>query len=53
MKLVCGTRGSALARAQSEQVAADLRRRGHEVSLETIETRGDRETIMPVPELGG
>jgi hydroxymethylbilane synthase len=52
-RLVLGTRGSALARTQSEWVAGLLRARGHEVVLDTIVTRGDREQDRPVPQLGG
>ena len=52
-ELVLGTRGSALARTQSEQIAELLRANGHDVRLEIIQTRGDRETDKPVPELGG
>ncbi len=53
MRLVLGTRGSQLARTQSTLVADLLRGRGHEVRLELITTRGDKETERPVPELGG
>jgi hydroxymethylbilane synthase len=53
VKLVLGTRGSQLARAQTGLVADLLRARGHEVSLTLIETRGDRELSATVPELGG
>jgi hydroxymethylbilane synthase len=53
VRLVLGTRGSQLARAQSTLVADLLRGRGHEVTLSLIETRGDKETDRPVPELGG
>ncbi len=53
VKLVIGTRGSLLARTQSEQVAELLRARGHDVTLRIIVTRGDREQSKPVPELGG
>ncbi|MCK6461051.1 MAG: hydroxymethylbilane synthase [Planctomycetes bacterium] len=53
MRLVLGTRGSQLARAQSTLIADLLRGRGHEVRLELITTRGDKETERPVPELGG
>ncbi|MEM8883613.1 MAG: hydroxymethylbilane synthase [Planctomycetota bacterium] len=53
MHLVLGTRGSALARAQSTWVADKLRACGHAVDLRIIETRGDREQHKPVPELGG
>ncbi|MCB9665500.1 MAG: hydroxymethylbilane synthase [Alphaproteobacteria bacterium] len=49
-----GTRGSALARAQSEDVAARLRRvSGRDVELVVISTRGDRITDRPLPEVGG
>jgi len=53
MRLVLGTRGSTLARTQSEWVAEKLRACGHGVELKVIETRGDRETDRPVAELGG
>jgi hydroxymethylbilane synthase len=53
MRLLLGTRGSRLARTQSEHVAALLRDGGHTVELEIIETRGDVEQGRPVPELGG
>ncbi len=36
-----GTRGSTLARLQSELVAASLRRAGHDVEVVTIVTAGD------------
>jgi hydroxymethylbilane synthase len=52
-RLILGTRGSALARTQSEWVANLLRARGHEVVVESIVTRGDREQDRPVPQLGG
>jgi hydroxymethylbilane synthase len=52
-ELVLGTRGSALARTQSEWVADKLRALGHDVRLEIIVTRGDTEQDRPVPELGG
>jgi len=53
MNLVIGTRGSALARTQSEWIADRLRAFGHTVELLIISTRGDREQDRPVPELGG
>jgi len=53
MHLVLGTRGSLLARTQSEWVADKLRACGHNVELRTIVTRGDREQSRPIPELGG
>ncbi|MFD0867484.1 hydroxymethylbilane synthase, partial [Tessaracoccus lubricantis] len=43
MRLRLGTRGSALAVAQSELVADALRSRGHEVELVRIRTVGDVE----------
>lgn len=43
MRLRLGTRGSALAVGQSEQVADLLRARGHEVELVRIKTGGDTE----------
>jgi len=52
-RLILGTRGSALARTQSEWVAQQLRGLGREVELEIIVTRGDREQDRTVPELGG
>jgi len=42
MRLRLGTRGSALARTQSESVAKRLRAAGHEVELVVIRTAGDR-----------
>ena len=53
MHLIIGTRGSTLARTQSGHVAEALRGLGHEVELEIISTRGDREQRATVPELGG
>ena len=52
-RIVIGTRGSALATTQSRWVADHLRAHGHEVALEIIVTRGDREQAATVPELGG
>lgn len=51
--IVLGTRGSRLARAQSEMVADMLRSHGHDVRLEVIVTRGDREQQKAIPEIGG
>src|SRR5690606_32266687 len=42
MKLRLGTRGSDLARTQSESVADRLRAAGHEIELVVIRTAGDR-----------
>jgi hydroxymethylbilane synthase len=41
-KLKLGTRGSDLARTQSETIAAALRRAGHDVELTIIKTSGDQ-----------
>jgi len=53
MKLVLGTRGSSLARAQTDAVAAALRAAGHEIEVHPIVTRGDRRLDKTIPELGG
>jgi len=53
MRLVIGTRGSALARTQTEWVAEQLRQLGHTIETQVISTRGDREQDRTVPELGG
>ncbi len=47
-----GTRGSKLARWQAEWVADQLRRRGHEVELVEIATRGDTERAISIEEIG-
>lgn len=46
-----GTRGSALAVAQTETVAEPLRAAGHTVELVQISTPGDRSS-KPIPEIG-
>jgi hydroxymethylbilane synthase len=52
MSIRLGTRGSALARAQSQQVADALARvSGEEVQLVEVVTAGDRSTA-PIPQLG-
>ena len=52
--LKLGTRGSKLARAQSQQVAdAITRATGRPVVLEIVSTRGDRDRTRPLAELGG
>jgi hydroxymethylbilane synthase len=48
-----GTRGSALARTQTEQVAKRLREAGVAVTVEVISTLGDRRHDLPVARLGG
>lgn len=52
MTVRIGTRGSALALAQSGMVAADLERLGARTELVPIVTHGDRSTA-PIEELGG
>jgi len=52
-RLVLGTRGSMLARTQTEGVAELLRALDIDVTVRIFETRGDREQSAPVPELGG
>ncbi len=50
-----GTRGSALARAQTAQVAAQLRNLHSDLNVEEIvvRTRGDEMSTRPIRELGG
>lgn len=48
-----GTRGSALARTQTEWVAGKLREAGVAVTVEVISTRGDERHDLPVARLGG
>lgn len=48
-----GTRASLLARWQAEWVAARLRELGAEIELVLLSTRGDREQIEPIGQLGG
>lgn len=52
MKLRLGTRGSALARAQSGDVARMLTARGHEVEVVIIQTLGDVQQDRPFAEVG-
>src|SRR5512142_3505864 len=49
MKLVLGTRGSALARAQSGQIAERLRSLGFEIEMREIKTTGDRLSELQQP----
>ncbi len=54
-KLVVGTRGSLLARAQTDWVVAELRA-AHpdlDVDVTVIRTTGDRQQGRPLPEVGG
>ena len=48
-----GSRGSGLALAQTESIAAELAGRGHKTETVVISTRGDRDLTKPLPELGG
>ena len=50
--VLIGTRGSKLAIAQTETVAAMLRRHGATVELVTVTTDGDRVTDRPIAEIG-
>lgn len=52
MKLRLGTRGSDLARTQSEGIAQQLRAAGHEVELVVISTEGDRSTAPSFGSIG-
>ena len=48
-----GTRGSLLARTQTEWVVGQLRRNGLHVEVETISTQGDRSVEAPIATIGG
>lgn len=50
--LVIGTRGSALALWQARRIQQQLRRHGHNSTLERISTRGDRVQDVPISEIG-
>jgi hydroxymethylbilane synthase len=47
-----GSRGSALARWQADHIAAELRDRGHQVSIEILITTGDRVQHAPFMQVG-
>lgn len=47
-----GSRGSALARWQADHIAAELRDRGHQVSIEILVTTGDRVQHAPFIQVG-
>ncbi|MBS0208782.1 MAG: hydroxymethylbilane synthase [Planctomycetes bacterium] len=53
MALKIGTRGSPLARWQSDWVADQLRAAGHEVELVVIATRGDKAQAGPISAIAG
>lgn len=50
--LVIGTRGSALALWQARRIQQQLRRHGHDSTLQRITTRGDRVQDVPISEIG-
>ncbi|HEY3934024.1 MAG TPA: hydroxymethylbilane synthase [Gemmatimonadales bacterium] len=52
MKLRIGTRGSALARAQADDVARRLAAAGHLVGVVVISTLGDRAATQPFADVG-
>ncbi len=54
-RLVIGTRGSALARTQTEWVASQLRAAHDDLEIETIiiKTKGDKITDVPLAQIGG
>ena len=54
-RLVVGTRGSKLARAQTGWVISQLEQAnpGLQVEMRIISTAGDRDQIRPLPEIGG
>lgn len=47
-----GSRGSALARWQADHIAAELRKLGHQVSIEILVTTGDRKQQAPFLQVG-
>ncbi|NLB01697.1 MAG: hydroxymethylbilane synthase [Methanomicrobiales archaeon] len=53
MSLRIGTRGSALALAQTNRVAGNLADRGIDVEIVTIATEGDIATAVPLHAIGG
>ncbi|MFA7561994.1 MAG: hydroxymethylbilane synthase [Methanoculleus sp.] len=53
MSLRIGTRGSALALAQTNRVAGNLADRGIDVEIVTIATEGDIATTVPLHAIGG
>lgn len=52
-QLRLGTRGSALALAQSGLVRRALEERGHAVSIEVVQTTGDRDQTTALSRMGG
>jgi hydroxymethylbilane synthase len=54
-RLIVGTRGSALALAQTEEAIAPLRQKlpDTEILVEVIRTTGDREASAPLSQIGG
>ena len=52
MSLRIGTRGSALARTQTNTMAVALQERGHDVTIEVIKTVGDKDVVSPFAQVG-
>lgn len=52
MTIRLGTRGSALALAQTELAASALRLRGFDVHIVIVHTRGDADPSSPLSEIG-
>lgn len=55
MKIIVGTRGSALARQQTESFIAALKHRAPDLDLQVrvIKTAGDKDKTRPISEIGG
>ncbi len=52
MKIRLATRGSKLALLQAKEVAAELRKHGNRVELETVESHGDQDPNTPLERMG-
>jgi hydroxymethylbilane synthase len=52
MKIRLATRGSKLALLQAKEVAAELRKLGNRVELETVKSRGDQDPNTPLERMG-
>ena len=50
--IVLGTRGSTLARWQAEHVRSKLEAHGHRVTVDIVQTTGDRVQDVPISEIG-
>lgn len=53
MKIVIGSRGSALALWQARHIQAELKKLGAEASIEIIKTSGDKIQDVPLAKVGG